>query len=342
MIPKSTKSDYSLAKIYRPIFLLQCFSKVLEKIVATRLCTAGSTLETLTKDQIGVRPTISAVDALLRTLTPIQQNLLLRQMIGVTTERPALLMNDIQGAFNRVNHHSLAEIMIQQKFPHYLINWCKEFNTNRTLQFQFKHELEPPQPYNSRLPQGSLLSPVLFMIYAGVGTDPITFPKEIKTTYMDNDALVQLAKTPLLITKSLNERMAERVEKAAPLNIKYEPQKSDLVFFKPTTSCNATPKNSVVFATEEVHPKDMLKYVDVWLDPNLYFQPHIEEIIAKGLKALGKIRNIAYLPGTTVKAIHNLVVQGFLPTILWDQKHDGQELTTFCDQSPHSIIKQPE
>lgn len=151
-IPKPGKANYSAAKAYRPISLLQCFSKLLEKIVAERLCTSGDILGTLTNEQFGGRPTISAIDALLKTLTPIQQNLLLKKTTGTIPDRPAILTNDIQGAFNCVNHETLAHIMTQQNFPQYLINWCKEFNTNRKLQFYFNHELEEPQPFNSGLP----------------------------------------------------------------------------------------------------------------------------------------------------------------------------------------------
>ncbi|KAH0611496.1 uncharacterized protein H6S33_010761 [Morchella sextelata] len=137
-IPKPGKANYHEAKAYRPISLLQCFSKILEKIVAQRLCTAGEILGTLSASQFGGRPTISAIDALLRTLTPIQQNLLLKNSTGIARrDRPAILTNNIQGAFNCVDHLLLAEIMYQQKFPTYLTEWCKEFNTGRKLQFQF-------------------------------------------------------------------------------------------------------------------------------------------------------------------------------------------------------------
>ncbi|KAH8148290.1 uncharacterized protein LAJ45_07743 [Morchella importuna] len=155
------------------------------------------------------------------------------------------------------------------------------------------------------------------MIYAGVITDTSNSNKELNTTYIGDAELVQIAKTTLFATKRLKERMTKRDKKATPLIIKYEPQKSDLIFFKPTTSNTPTPRHSVTIANEEIYPKDRLKYVRIWLDSNLFFRPHIEETIAKGLRILGQIRNIAYLPGTTVKSTHHLVIQGLLPTILW-------------------------
>lgn len=155
------------------------------------------------------------------------------------------------------------------------------------------------------------------MIYAGVIVDPSKSKKETNTTYIDDDALVQISKNPGFITRRLDERMAERVRKAAPLNIKYEPEKSDLIFFRPTFSKLQQPKNHITVAGKEIHPKSWLKYVGVWIDPTLSFRPHIENTIAKGLQVLQRIRILSFQPGATVKTIHHVITQLFLPTILW-------------------------
>jgi hypothetical protein len=63
VIPKPNKPNYSNPKAYRPIALLNCLGKVLEKLMASRLSGMAETHDLLHPDQIGGRPQRSAIDA---------------------------------------------------------------------------------------------------------------------------------------------------------------------------------------------------------------------------------------------------------------------------------------
>jgi hypothetical protein len=56
VIPKPNKPNYSNAKAYRPIALLNCLGKVLEKLMATGLSSMSKSHNLLHPDQIGGRP----------------------------------------------------------------------------------------------------------------------------------------------------------------------------------------------------------------------------------------------------------------------------------------------
>ena len=62
IIPKPNKSDYSAAKAYRPVSLLECFGKVLEKIVTNRFTSDSNLHDILPRSQFGSRPYHSATD----------------------------------------------------------------------------------------------------------------------------------------------------------------------------------------------------------------------------------------------------------------------------------------
>jgi hypothetical protein len=53
IIPKLNKPNYSAAKAYRPVSLLECFGKVLEKIVANRFTSDSNLHDILPRSQFG-------------------------------------------------------------------------------------------------------------------------------------------------------------------------------------------------------------------------------------------------------------------------------------------------
>ena len=72
-IPKPGKDDYSKAKSYRVISLLNCLGKVVEKVVATMISEHCEREGTLHPGQYGSRKRRSAVDAVGVLMTEVQQ-----------------------------------------------------------------------------------------------------------------------------------------------------------------------------------------------------------------------------------------------------------------------------
>lgn len=101
--------------------------------------------------------------------------------------RPSLLANDIDGAFNCVKHEVLTNILTHFRFPEKLSKIIDSFNTDRTIKMAFDGQEETPVPFLSGLPQGSPLSPVLFVIYAAALSTLGPQPKMRETTsYVDD------------------------------------------------------------------------------------------------------------------------------------------------------------
>jgi hypothetical protein len=127
VIPKQGKSDYILAKSYRPISLLSCIGKIIEKISSLgKICGAISSI------QFGNKEGHSAIGALLRTLMNITPYLRPRAAWGNSVPmRPSLAAHDVQGAFNNTKPEILIKLMILRRMPKYLIEWVKDFTLNR-------------------------------------------------------------------------------------------------------------------------------------------------------------------------------------------------------------------
>jgi hypothetical protein len=137
----------------------------------------------------------SAIDALLKTLDRIARDL--GKCLNYSKKkplRPTVLTHDIEGAFNNIHPKHLVQVMHQHQMPQYLTNWATAFTSDRTFSFCFDGLRETPKPFKASLPQRSLASPILFLIYANAIMNP-TIPMndhlESECTYIDDINMVQ-------------------------------------------------------------------------------------------------------------------------------------------------------
>jgi hypothetical protein len=158
VIPKPNQTDYTLAKNFRPIALLECLGKLLEKVVAKLIYKDMSNYTLVPMTQFGGRNASSTLDAGLTILHDIQ-------MAHQTGLRSGILLFDIQGFFDNINHERLIKIFADLGFAPELVNWCSSFLRDRTVKLKFNGKTSDPFDFAVGTPQGSPISPVLSIIY---------------------------------------------------------------------------------------------------------------------------------------------------------------------------------
>ena len=116
VLKKPRKEDYSLAKSYRPIALLDTLGKALETIFTQRLSNLAKTHNLLPIQQMGARRGKSiktALELLVETVHTVwdcnKKNM------------ASLLLLDVAGAFNHVSHLQLLHNLRSKEVPEYLI-----------------------------------------------------------------------------------------------------------------------------------------------------------------------------------------------------------------------------
>ena len=158
---KPQKPSYDTPKSYRPIALLNTIGKLLEKLVANRISQAAERHHLLPEEQMGARPnrsTVSAVGLLTEQIHAIWGN---------DKKRAASVLSlDISGAFDNVSHDRLIHNMRIKGIPAWITNFTASFLEKRTTSVVLGSFQGDKIPTTTGIPQGSPLSPILFLFFA--------------------------------------------------------------------------------------------------------------------------------------------------------------------------------
>ena len=181
VIPICKKNNPTLFTNYRPISLLPVISKVLERIMNNQLLMYFTNTKLLSDNQYGFRPHHSteyaAVEIVDRITTQLDNNKL-----------PISIFVDLSKAFD-----TLEKTILLKKLEHYrmessALQLLKNYLTNREQFVKIYDIKSNVLPINTGVPQGSILCPLLFIVYVNDFSQASTVFKLI--TYADDPSLV--------------------------------------------------------------------------------------------------------------------------------------------------------
>ena len=155
-IPKPAKSLTSVSS-YRPISLLSCLGKLLESLINERLCFHLEQNGSLRPSQGGFRRRLAAVDQVARLEAAVRAALATKSVL-------LAVFCDLSNAFDRVWHTGLLYKLSQSGVRGTMLRWLRAYLTGRTFQVQFEGETSDTRDIKSGVPQGAILSPLLFNV----------------------------------------------------------------------------------------------------------------------------------------------------------------------------------
>jgi len=158
-LKKPGKENYTIAKAWRPISLLETLGKVLESIFAERISHAVETYGLLPTNHFGARKQRSAKQALVLLQEQIYTTWRGRRILS-------LVSFDVKGAYNGVCKERSLRRMKARGIPEKLLRWIGAFCSERTTTIQINGQSSEARSLpQAGLPQESPLSPILFLFF---------------------------------------------------------------------------------------------------------------------------------------------------------------------------------
>ena len=253
---------------YRPISLTSVFCRVLESIIhdlITNYLFENSLISSVQYGFIKFRSTQTQHIDLLNQITSNFEKKISSTVVYL----------DFSKAFDSVPHSKLIYILNHFKINAQLVNWITDYLSDRTQQTMIEGCLSQPCQITSGVPQGSVLGPLLFVIYLDDLIKQLTKLDDVYTFAFADDLKI-LSSNYNSLQKSLD--LVNHC--SASWQLKIQPTKSEQIFF----SSRSTSTQPTFYINNSVIPKvGIVKDLGVLISDNLKWNPHIQKVVSKSL-----------------------------------------------------------
>lgn len=168
-------------------------------------------------------------------------------------------------------------------FPDYLCAMMREFTANRSFRVHVGDALSGHKSIPAGLPQGSILSPILYSIFVSdlrVGAQSNT------ACYADDTAVYSSSNQSNAICRRLQTSLTRVENFFVKWKIKANAAKTQAILFPFDRRRRRTPTTQLTFNGSPVEFTNTVKYLGVILDSKLLFRQHIDDIRTRANKCL--------------------------------------------------------
>lgn len=272
-IPKNGK-DPKLPNSYRPISLLSALAKLFERVIYNRITTHTENNDIIHCKQFGFRKDHSTVHQIKRVIHIVEQNKAARRSTGV-------VLLDIEKAFDSIWHDGVIFKLNQLEFPLYLQKLIQNFLKNRTFFVCIGNSTSTLRNIPAGLPQGSVLSPILYSIY----TSDITIKRNHDAAfYADDSAILCSGKLSNAIVKQLAASLKHIEKYFNKWKIKINREKTQAIIFPFNKSPKRVPNIPLQIQGNSIEIKKSIKYLGIILDSKLTFKEHVHQVCEKAIR----------------------------------------------------------
>ncbi|KAK6175986.1 hypothetical protein SNE40_014357 [Patella caerulea] len=290
---KKPHLEVSSLSNYRPVSNLSFLSKILEKAVKSQLMDHLNHHDLMDEFQSAYRVGHSTETGLLRVTNDIQMSVDAGSI-------SLLVLLDLSAAFDTINHDRLL-VCLKHDFglDGIILNWFDSYLTNRLQSVLVDKVKSDKIQLSCGVPQGSVLGPVLFVMYTknlgqlidnhGLGRHSYADDTQLTANYSISKTVPSRNFSDIKsCTRDIKDWMTRNM-------LKLNDTKTECIFFGPNTRLKSLGSNGVVVGDAIIAPSDTVKNLGVLLEPNLSMDNHIREICRKCYFQLRNISHIRHL-----------------------------------------------
>ncbi|XP_055593395.1 uncharacterized protein LOC129744736 [Uranotaenia lowii] len=228
-----------------------------------------------------------------------------------------LLSLDLSKAFDCVEHNTILTSLRDWGISGKLYQYIQSFLTNRTIQVLVNNSLSSPRQMPTGVPQGSVISPTLFLI--AINSIFKIIPENIKIlVYADDILLISISAFARLTRIRLQTALDKIAIWAPKIGFRFSPDKSKLLHLGPNRKKLKKLPPLKLF-NQSIPFVHSFRLLGVWIDDRLTFSTHLNQIRKNSKNKLNLLRILSKTPShanrdSLIKFVHGWL----LPSALHD------------------------
>ncbi|CAG9130076.1 unnamed protein product [Plutella xylostella] len=269
-LPKKSNPSFS---DYRPISILPFLSKVLERLVHHQLNRFLVRNDLMNPYQSGFRPGHSTVTALVQITDDVRQGM-------ENGELTVLSLLDFSNAFNTVDFDILLGVLRSLNVSPTVIDWFHTYLHGRRQRIRIEESNSVWCSTTAGVPQGGVLSPLLFAIFINSISDNISSSYHLYADDLQIYNQASISDLPLAIRKT-NIDLDHILLWSKDHGLKVNPTKTQVIVlgsprFTSLVDLNTLPP--IVFNGVHIHWSKCVKNLGVYMDSAMTWKNQLDEV----------------------------------------------------------------
>lgn len=309
VVPVHKSGNTHSPENYRPISLTSIPCKILEHIIYSHLIDFLETNSFFNNSQHGFRKSFSCETQ----LACFTNDLFSNTDLGFDTD---CIFIDFAKAFDTVSHNLLIHKLSSLNIDPLVLGWIKNFLANRTQYVIANSSSSAPLAVTSGVPQGSVLGPLLFLVYIN---DLASCVKFSTIRLFADDCVLYRKITDLSDSKKLQHDMNNVLLWCNKWSMKLNLTKCKCMHVSQRT--NVTNPNAYLLNNSPLSVVSSYKYLGLNITSNLSWHMHVDNICSNANRMLGYLRrNFSSAPSSLKLTLYKTLVRSKLEyaCAIWD------------------------